>query len=152
VLLADAGRVDEAVAHCQRATEYDPTSSQAWNNLGFLLLVAERPTEALAASAKAVELDSTNALFRNNLALAQAAAGRHEAAYQTYQSTLPRAVAAYNVGAALERFDDPDHALVYYERAIDFDPTHADAVAALARLNDARPAGDSDTPPPGDTP
>jgi len=149
VLLADDNRVEGAIPHCERATELDPMSAQAWNNLGFLYLADGRSEPALEATGRAVELDSTNPLFRNNLALAQAASGRHEAAFQTFKSTLPRAIAAFNVGAALERFDDPSQALVYYERALSFDPTHADAVAARARL--ATPP-EASQPPSGDTP
>ena len=162
VLYADAGRLDEAIAQCERATSIDETSGQSWNNLGFLLLAAGRPDDALSACGEAVQLDSANPLFRNNMALAQAAVGRHEAAYQTFQSTLPRSIAAFNVGAALERFDDPEQALVYYERALSYDPSNADAVAARARLtstdNDTNPsvspapADDAPESPSGDTP
>lgn len=149
ILLADAQRLDEAIGHCESATEHGPENGQAWNNLGFLYLAAGRTDDALAASGKAVELDSTKALFRNNLAIAQAASGHHEAAFQTYQSTLPKALAAFNVGAALERFDHPDQALVYYERAVSIDPSNADAVAARQRL--AVPV-DGPASSPGDTP
>lgn len=151
ILLADDGRLDEAITHCEQATEHDPQSGQSWNNLGFLYLSAGRTEDALVACGTAVQLDSTHALFRNNLAIAQAATGRHEAAFQTYQSTVPKAIAAFNVGAALERFDHPDQALVYYERAVSIDPTHADAVEARARLA-AQPAPSSTTPSPGETP
>jgi len=156
VLYADAGRVDEAIAECARATELDPLSGQAWNNHGFLLIVADRYDEALESCSEAVQLNSANPLFRNNLALAQAALGRHEAAFKTFQSTLPRSVAAFNVGAALERFDDPERALVYYERALSFDPSHAEAVAARARLApenaNATPSSGPEPAAPGETP
>jgi len=161
ILFADAGRLDEAIAQCRRATELDTESAQAWNNLGFLQLAADLPEEALASCSSAVQLDSSNPLFRNNLALAQAALGRHEAAYQTYQSTLPRSLAAFNVGAALERFDDPQSALVYYERALSYDPSNIDAVAARERLAPANADAPTSLPAPvegealerpGDTP
>jgi tetratricopeptide (TPR) repeat protein len=137
--------LNQAVEQCERVVSIDETAADGWNNLGFLYLAVGRVDDALEATGKAVELDGTNALFRNNLALAQASAGRDEAAFRTFQSTLPRANAAYNVGVALERVSNLDGALQYYERAIAFDPKLAEAVAARDRLkaSDPLPAGDT---------
>ena len=136
--------LQRAVAECQRVVEKAPNSAEGWNNLGFLLLSVDRGDEALTACGRAVELDGTSALYRNNLALAQATAGRNEAAYRTYLSTLPKAQAAYNVGVALERIANRDAAIEYYGRAIAFDPQLSEAVAARDRLKtpiEASPEG-----------
>jgi len=134
VLYADSGHVDDAVLQCRTAVKRDEASAQAWNNLGFLLLAQDQSDEALEAIARAVELDGTNPRFRNNLGLAQATLGRHEAAFRTFQSTLPRALAAFNVAVALERAQDIDGAIAYYERALTFDPQLAEASVASERL------------------
>lgn len=146
VLYADAKRVPEAIAQCRAAVTRDDASAQAWNNLGFLLLAEGDPQEALDSVARAVELDGTNPRFRNNLGLAQATLGRDEAAFRTFQSTLPKALAAFNVGVALERADDIDGALAYYERALSINPQLAEASAARDRL---RPAADVQSNVPG---
>ncbi len=148
VLYADAKRVPEAIAQCRAAVTRDDGSAQAWNNLGFLLLAEGDPHEALDSVARAVELDGTNPRFRNNLGLAQATLGRDEAAFRTFQSTLPKALAAFNVGVALERADDIDGALAYYERALSINPQLAEASAARDRL---RPTADARTTAPGGT-
>ncbi len=140
VLYADAGRVDEAIAQCRIAVERDDKNAQGWNNLGFLLLANGDPQESLEAIGRAVELDGTNSRFRNNLGLAQATLGRDEAAFRTFQSTLPRGLAAFNVAVALERADDIQGALAYYERALSIDPQLAEASAARDRLRATLPS------------
>ncbi len=134
VLYADAGRVPEAIERCREAVGRDDLSAQAWNNLGFLLLAEGDPQGALDSIAHAVELDGTSARFRNNLGLAQATLGRDEAAFRTFKSTLPSGLAAFNVAVALERADDIEGALTYYERALSINPHLAEASAARDRL------------------
>jgi len=148
VLYADAGQVGAAIAQCRAAVERDQNNAQAWNNLGFLLLADGDPEEAYEALAHAVELDGTNARFRNNLGLAQATLGRDEAAFRTFQTTLPRGLAALNVAVALERADDIEGALAYYERALSIDPQLAEATAARDRLRAILPP----TPGPPESP
>lgn len=137
ILYADTKRVEEAIAACKASTERDPGSSSAWNNLGFLLLSAERPKEALTAAEHAIELDGTQDRYRNNLGMAQAAIGQEEIAFRTLQSTMNKADAAYMVGLVLERFSGPDPARSWYERALSFDPNHRQAREGLAAPEEA---------------
>lgn len=139
ILYADLARLDEAIANCKRATEIDSNSPSAWNNLGFLLLAAERPDEALLAAEHALELDGGQTRFRNNLGMAQAAVGREEIAFRTLQSTMSKADAAFMVGLVVERFTGHDPARVWYEKALAFDPNHSQAREGLG------PAPDADT-------
>ena len=132
ILYADTQRLEEAIAACKRATELDPNSPAAWNNLGFLLLASERPDEALLAAEKAIELDGTQERYRNNLGMAQAALGRSDMAFRTLQSTMSKADAAYMVGLVTERFAGQDPARPWYERALKYDPTHREARDAIS--------------------
>ena len=134
VLRSDQKMLDEALDACKRATELDPELASAWNNYGFLLLSAGDLAGALDAIQHAVDLEPNEIRYRNNLGLAQAANGKARDALRTFASTGPRAVAHYNVGAALERFGDPVEALVHYDQALKFDPQLEPARAAVERL------------------
>lgn len=134
VLRSDQGLVDEALDSCRRATELDPERASAFNNYGYLLMATGDLAGALAAMESAVDLDATESRYRNNLGLVQAANGRASDALRTFMSTGPRAVAHYNVGAALERFGAPTEALVYYGQALQFDPNLESAREAVQRL------------------
>ncbi len=133
VLKADEGEVEQAIELCQRATELDDGDARAWNNLSFLLLTTDRYEEAGAAAEQAVRLDGAEPLFRNNLALTQVALGRAELAYRTFHSTMPKPDAAFNVGVAVERFeDDFEGARAWYLRALQANPKHLKAREKLA--------------------
>lgn len=134
VLRSDQKMLDAALDACRRATQLDPRRASAWNNLGFLLLSDGDLAGALAAIQKAVDIAPNEPRYRNNLGLAQAANGQARDALRTFASTGPRAVAHYNVGAALERFGDTTEALVHYDQALKFDPQLEPARAAVARL------------------
>lgn len=152
VLYADLHRLDEAIDRCRRATEIDPHSAKAWNNLGFLLLASRDPDHALEAAEKALEIDSREPRYRNNLAMVQAALGRDDLAFRTFQSTMSRADAAYMVGQVLEQFSGPDSARPWYEKALQLQPDHPLASDALpkdpaAPQGLADPAQSTPTPP-----
>jgi tetratricopeptide (TPR) repeat protein len=135
ILYADLQQLEQAIEACKRATEIDGHAPKAWNNLGFLLLASEKPAEALHAAERAIELDGTEPRYRNNLAMAQAALGREDLAFRTLQSTMSKADAAYMVGLVLERFEGQEGLeppRVWYERALEYDPTHREAREASA--------------------
>ncbi|MEZ4318005.1 MAG: tetratricopeptide repeat protein [Myxococcota bacterium] len=138
VLYADFERVDEAIEACRKSTDLDPNNAKAWNNLGYLLLMARDDSKAAKeALQRAVEIDSTVARYRNNLAFAQAAAGDHRGALRTFMTTGTPADAHYNVGTAFERAGDEVTALTYYRRALKMDAEHLSADEAVKRLASA---------------
>lgn len=138
ILYADLHEVERATQACRKATRIDETDAASWNNLGYLLLAQGDVEGALEAAEKAVEVDGTADRYRNNLGMAQAAMGREDMAFRTLSSTLDKADAAYMVGLAVERFQGLAEARPWYERALDHNPNHAEAQAALAP---AAPAG-----------
>lgn len=145
VLRADQKQVEAALASCTRATELDPDRASAWNNLGFLRMSSGDLAGALQALERAVDIDAVEVRYRNNLGLAQAANGRAQDALRTFMSTGSRALAHYNVGAALERFGQASEALAHYGRALEYDPELSTARTAIARLgtpNDPDLSGD----------
>jgi Flp pilus assembly protein TadD len=69
------GRLGQAERLLRRATALDPADAAAWNNLGAVLMEADRPAEARAAFERALALgpDEPGAV-RENLVLAEARA------------------------------------------------------------------------------
>jgi tetratricopeptide (TPR) repeat protein len=131
LLYADLHRIDEAIEACKRATSVSSPTASAYNNLCFLLLAADRPAEALVECEKAVGLDGAEARYRNNLGIAQAANGLAYEAYRTFKSTMSSSDAAYMVGFAVERYSETEEAIKWYEKALKYEPGHAQAEERL---------------------
>lgn len=146
-LYADQMRLAEAIVECQRAVKINENDAKAWNNLGFLLLAEERLEEAREAAQMAITLDGGSALYRNNLALIWAALGQDDLANRTLQTTMTKADAAWQVGQTVERFHGADNARVWYERAVEANPDHRDALAKLNPSQSNPPADGADQVP-----
>lgn len=87
-VLADAGRVDEAVAMFQAAQQVDPRYVEVRNDLGVLRARQGRPAEAIAAFEAALAIDPDFAAAHFNLANALVEAGRPVEAKPHYLATL----------------------------------------------------------------
>lgn len=124
--LRAAGRVEEALAACDRALAIDPLYAPAWCGKGDLLREGERYEEAIAAYDHALA---------NDLLLAAAWYGkaqalnklklRHEAlaAYDRALGLEPRWVQAWiDKGDVLTHLQRYDEAVQTYERALALDP------------------------------
>lgn len=74
-LLWESGRRKEARDAFQRATELNPESAAAWNNLAEAWLQTGCPARALAPAQRAHELAPDNAAIRDTLEKAKAAQG-----------------------------------------------------------------------------
>jgi protein O-mannosyl-transferase len=69
MLLAQAGQMDEAVQHLQKAVAIRPGSARAHNNLANAMRVTGRPREAAEQYELSLKLEPGNANTWNNLAL-----------------------------------------------------------------------------------
>ncbi len=137
ILAMDADDVTAAVQHFERAVHFDRDNSDHLNNLGFALLVAQRHGEAIEVLRTALRADSSRAQTRNNLGFALVAAGREDEAWRVFKAaSRSPADAHYHVGVGLERRGDVDSASTAYRRALDADPEHTPARAALTRLSE----------------
>jgi tetratricopeptide (TPR) repeat protein len=114
----DDGAPDEARAAYRRALTLDPGHAGAHLNLGRLLHEA--------GDARAAE-----AHYREALGVLKQGPGRAGARAEDRRL---RALAAFNLGVALEDQGLPDEALLAYARAVEADPALADAHHNLARL------------------
>jgi tetratricopeptide (TPR) repeat protein len=81
-------KVNEAVAHYQKAVELNPQFAQANNNLGYALTQEGRFSDAIAPLQKAVELNPNYAKAHNNLGIALVQIGQLDKALAEFQKAL----------------------------------------------------------------
>ncbi len=147
-VLTECGRVDEALAHCQRAVELAPDNAEAHNNLGFFLVGRGQFDQAIAHYQKALEIKPDYADPHNNLGIVLAGRGQFDAAVAHYQKALEinpdYALAHNNLGLVLadrERFEE---AIAQYQKALESKPDFVEAyynlgvvLAGRGRLDEA---------------
>jgi cytochrome c-type biogenesis protein CcmH/NrfG len=88
VVLAEQGRLDEAIEMHRVALHLAPDDAQALNNLGLALHLAGRLDEAIANYRMAVTLDPHRVSARHNLATALRDSGRLDEAIAEYRRAL----------------------------------------------------------------
>jgi tetratricopeptide (TPR) repeat protein len=143
IALAEARRLDEAIAAYQSAIALQPDHTEARNNLGTALMALGRHGEAAVQFEHALARKPDLAAFHNNLGSALAALGRHADAVPSYRKALqldPRFVqAGNNLGLSLVALGNAEQAIEVYRSVLALMPADADAhanlAAALAALN-----------------
>lgn len=127
-----AGRLNEAVAHYDRAIAIAADFFEAFNNKGSALLELRRPLDALAAFDAAIRLEPGYAEANLNRGIALGQLGRTEEALAAFGRGIllnpDRAEAYNNRGNLLLRQHRLRDALRDYERAIRLRPTYAEAL------------------------
>lgn len=133
--LAQTGRVDEGIAHYQRALELNPGFAEAWYNLGNAFLRAGRSEEATIAYKKALEIEPRLAAAYLNLATILLSAGRREEAIAHFRKALelePKNTVAHNqLAGALLRTGRFEESIAHYQAAVQLDQTDATALSNL---------------------
>jgi tetratricopeptide (TPR) repeat protein len=133
-LAAAAPNVTVALEVQRRLTTDHPQDASAWNDLGNLLVLADKQQEAAAAYAKAVEIDpkKVSALF--NIGLLAQQQGRVKEAMESYKRVLDidpsHAWTHFQIGLIQERKGSRDKAIESYSRAFS-----ADSQLALPEVN-----------------
>ena len=129
--LEKKGRVEEAIAHRERAISINPKYEISHNNLGLHLLAAGRTAEAITHFQKAVALKNRYAIGHNNLANALAKAGQMDEAIEHYKRALEikpdYAEAEANLGNAFFSTGRSANAIFHYEKAVEIAPDYAKA-------------------------
>lgn len=132
----NAGRYDEAVQAFKNASDLDATQSTAWFNLGIAHLRLQQNEEALAALQKALELEPENASFLQNIGSVYFRMGDEEKAHQYYEKSVqvsaegnPKEAAKglFEMGVNFINAGRSQEAADILKRAIELDPTHAEA-------------------------
>jgi protein O-mannosyl-transferase len=129
--LLQKGRLDEAIAQCQKALEINSTHEKAHYILGLALFQKGQVDEAVWHYQKAVEINPNNAAVHNSLGLALFQKGQAEDSFAQYQKALainPNHLAAhYNFGNALVQEGRLDEAIGHFQDALKIQPDYAPA-------------------------
>jgi Flp pilus assembly protein TadD len=136
VLLAGAGRTDEAVARLREAVRLDPDNAEAQSNLGVVLGRAGMLTDAVAHYRKAIQIDPGDVLTHINLGNTLSKLRQFPEAIQHFDEALrinPNRVDAHvDWGAALLRQGSLDEAVAHFREALRISPNHPQALSNLA--------------------
>lgn len=145
-LLADQGRIPDAISHYEEGLQLNPRAGPIHIALGVELAKQGRLAEAISHDEEAVRLMPNAAVPYNNLGAALAAQGRTDEAIERYRQALRRlptyAEAHNNLGKALANRGRLAEAIEHYREALRPRADFAEAHDGLARvlLNQGRTA------------
>jgi tetratricopeptide (TPR) repeat protein len=135
-------RTDEACAEYERTIALDPKMSEAYLNLGVLLLDKHEYAAAIVPLRKAVDLLPAQSHPRSLLAVAQDRSGDRAGAAETLQAVLrldPKDLNAINyLGWNAMSAGKPADAEGQFRRVLEIDPHAAGALKGLAESLDAQ--------------
>jgi tetratricopeptide (TPR) repeat protein len=128
--LLQKGKVDEAIAHYQKALQIKPDYAEAHYNLGLALFQKGSVDEAIFHYHKALQITPDFAEAHNNLGNALLQKGNVDEAIAHYQRALQikpdYAEAHYNLGLTLLQKGKVDEAIAHYQKALQIKPDFAE--------------------------
>ena len=131
LVLAEQGKIQEAIAHYTEALRIDPKDVHAHNNLGNALAGQGRTQEAIAHYTEALRINPNYGFAHNNLANVLFRQGRSQEAAAHYTEALrinPNDAHAHkNLANVLLRQGRTHEAMAHYTRALRINPNDADA-------------------------
>jgi Tfp pilus assembly protein PilF len=136
--LLQEGRMDEAIAHFQKAVEISPNYADAHINLGVVLTQKGQVNEAITHYQKALQERPNFAIAHNNLGNILLQNGQLDEAITHYQKALAiqpdYAEAYYNLGNALSHKGQVDEAIAHYQKAVAIKPDYVMAHNNLGNI------------------
>jgi tetratricopeptide (TPR) repeat protein len=141
LLLADAGRSDDAAARFEQAAQLDPGNASYWTNLGNARRATEDPAAAERAYRRALEADGEFPDALNGLGTMAVQAGRAAEAVPLFERALrgdpDLHEARVNLGIALQANGERARAAAIFREVLATAPPSArrerEAAAALLR-------------------
>ena len=134
-VLAELGRVDEALFHFTEAVKIRPSFSKAYNNLGNALARQGRDEEAIFHLTRALELEPDFPRAHNNLGNLFERQRKIEEAVFHYSMALELkpdfAEAYFNLGNLQARQGKMDQAISHFSSALQIKPDFAEAHNSL---------------------
>ena len=135
-------KTDEARAEYGRTIAIDPKMSEAYLNLGMMLLDKQEDAAAIAPLRKAVELLPAQSRPRYLLAVAQDRSGDRAGAAESFKALLhldPNDITAIDyLGWGALRKGKPEEAEAKFRRALEVQPDGPEARRGLAQSLDAQ--------------
>lgn len=146
--LAEAGRVEEAVAHYHRAIALDPNCVDAHNNLGGALAALGRLAAAEESYRRAIAIDANTVVAHYNLGNLQRGLGRLEDAERSYREAIARQpgfrIARFTLANLLKQRGRLEEADFEFCRLLELQPDYVEALnnrgtvlCELGRLDEA---------------
>ncbi|MFN7914284.1 MAG: fused MFS/spermidine synthase [Vicinamibacterales bacterium] len=129
-LLRQAGQLDAAAAAARRATDIDPSSSDAWLRLAAIQSQRGAPAEAVATLERARQVQGDDPMLLADLGAAFNDEGRFADAETVLRRSLSlreTADAHNNLGVALNGLDRPSDAVRAFGAALARNPSSAEA-------------------------
>ena len=126
------GRYGQAEEAFNQAIQRAPKAAFLHNNLGFSCLLAGKYSQAEKHLRQALKLNGHFQRARMNLGLALAKQDQFDAALGEFKKVLPEAQAYYNLGYLHRQDSRWGQAGDCYKRALEIDPSLADAKVNLA--------------------
>jgi tetratricopeptide (TPR) repeat protein len=137
--LFQRGKIDDAIAHFQKALEINPNFATAHNNLGSALGQKGQVDEAMIQFQRAFALDPAYGNAHYNLGYAFFQKGRFDEAIAQYQKALSLEPFTdpkinYNLGVALFQKGRLHEAQIQFQQALQLKPDYLEAQNYLAKV------------------
>ncbi len=136
VIVEERGRIDEAIAHFQKALKIKPNFAEAHHNLGNAFMRRGQADAAITHYQKSLELWPGDAKSHNNLGVALAGLEQVESAIIHFQRALEiqpdYAEARFNLGRALDRQGKTADAVIQWREAVRLQPNRIVLLNQLA--------------------
>jgi Tfp pilus assembly protein PilF len=138
-LMDHQGKLAEATKLYERAVKANPKEAAAYNDLGLCLARRGMAAEAQTNFAKAVQLQPDKQLYRNNYATLLVDQHKPDEALIQLKAVNSEAIANYDIGILLEQHQQNALAQAHFQRALELDPTFAEARQWCQQLAQAAP-------------
>jgi tetratricopeptide (TPR) repeat protein len=129
-MLAEEGRIDEAIVHYRRTVEIQPDRAEAHLNLGNALARRGDANAAIAQYGEALKIAADYVEAHINLAVTLAGCGQTDAAIAHYLTAIELrpddAQAHHNLANLLAVCGRPDEAIVHYRKVVELQPDCAE--------------------------
>jgi tetratricopeptide (TPR) repeat protein len=136
-ILAEQGKLDEAVEHFEASLQANPRNAEAHRNLGRALVIQERFAKAEEHLRRAVQLNPKDAEAQRTLASALMGLGKPAEAVAALRTALritPDAETRIELANILRSLGKPGEAIAQLRLAVAAKPDSAEALSDLAWL------------------
>jgi tetratricopeptide (TPR) repeat protein len=139
-LMDHQDKLADATKLYQRAVKSNPKEAATYNDLGLCFARRRMMADSLSALTTAVQLQPDRPLYRNNLAVVLVDQHRPDDAFTQLRAVNNEAVANYDLGVLLEHQKQDALAQAHFQRALELNPSFAEARQWSQYLAERAPA------------